>query len=124
MGEVIFAPVHVFLDEYNSPQPDLVYVDKTKADLITNDGIVGVPTLVVEVISPSPVYRDRVTKKALYERFGVQAYWLVDPADEYVENFTLVEGQCQLLSAASLEEGQLTSNVLTSLPLELKNLFA
>ncbi|CCH55506.1 hypothetical protein BN8_04767 [Fibrisoma limi BUZ 3] len=124
IGYVLFAPVDVFLDDYNSPQPDLVFVDKTKADLITNDGIVGVPTLVVEVISPSSVYRDRVTKKALYERFGVPEYWLVDPADEYVEIFTLVDGQYQLLSAASLEEGQLTSNVLTGLTLDLKSLFA
>ena len=123
LGEVLFAPVDVFLNEYNAPQPDLVFVAQNQIDLITNDGTMGVPTLVVEIISPSSIYRDRVTKKALYEQFGIQEYWLIDPADNYIEIFVLTDGEYKLRSAASLEEGQLVSVILPGLTIDLVALF-
>ena len=122
-GKVLFAPVDVFLDEVNAPQPDLVYVAAGKSHLITQHGVEGAPTLVVEVISPSSIYRDRVTKKALYERFGIQEYWLVDPADGFIEIFALTNGEYKLLSAASVAEGHLTSAMLPGLVLDLVGLF-
>lgn len=122
-GKVFFAPIDVFLDDNSVPQPDLVYLAPDKLSLVTNDGVMGAPTLVVEIISPSSIYRDRVTKKALYERFGVQEYWLVDPADKFIELYALTDGQYKLLSAASLEEGQLTTGVLPGLALDLNALF-
>ena len=124
LGTVLFAPIDVFLDEHTSPQPDVVFISSDRLSLITNDGIMGVPTLVAEVISPSSIYYDRVTKKQLYERFGVQEYWLVDPADAYIEMYTLQNGRYELLSAASLTEGSLTSSVLPDLALDLAVLFA
>ena len=123
LGEILPSPIDVFLDDTNSPQPDLVFISLSKAHIVTEDGVMGAPTMVVEVISPSSIYRDRVTKKALYERFGVQEYWLVDPADNFIEIFTLTDGQYKLLSAASLEEGQLSSGVLPGLILDLNALF-
>lgn len=123
-GKVLFAPVDVFLDENSAPQPDLVYLAPDKLSLLTNDGIVGSPMLVIEVISPSSIYRDRVTKKGLYERFGIQEYWLVDPADNFIEIYGLTEGQYKLLSAASVEEGQLLSGVLPGFVPDLTALFS
>lgn len=120
----MFAPVDVFLDDVDAPQPDLVYLASDKLSLLTDDGIIGSPTLAVEIISPSCIYRDRVTKKALYERFGVQEYWLVDPADNFTEIHALTDSQHKLLSAASTEEGQLTSSVLSGLTLDSATLFS
>lgn len=37
-----------------------------------------VPTLVVEILSPSTARRDRTEKKELYARNGVDEYWIVD----------------------------------------------
>ena len=123
-GKVLFAPIDVFLDDNSAPQPDLVYLAPDKVNLVTSDGVMGAPTLVVEVISPSSIYRDRVTKKALYERFGVQEYWLVDPADNFIEIYALTNGEYKLLSAASVEEGQLSSAALPGLTLDLNALFS
>jgi Uma2 family endonuclease len=124
LGEVLPSPIDVFLDDTNSPQPDLVFISNEKSSLVTDDGVMGVPDLIVEVISPSSIYRDRVTKKALFEQFGVQEYWIVDPADNFIEIYALTDGHYGLLSAASVEEGQLTSGVLPGLALDLNTLFA
>ncbi|MBC8153970.1 MAG: Uma2 family endonuclease [Bacteroidetes bacterium] len=130
-GRVLFAPVDVFLDDMTAPQPDLVFVGTDRLNLITSDGIMGVPTLVAEIISPSSIYHDCVIKKGLYERFGVQEYWLIDPADAYIEVFALQTqsgtqqpARYELLSAASVVEGVLTSHVLPGLTLDLVALFA
>jgi Uma2 family endonuclease len=122
-GKVLFAPVDVFLDDNSAPQPDLVYLAPDKLSLLTSDGVMGAPTLVIEVISPSSIYRDRVTKKSLYERFGIQEYWLVDPADNFIEIYALTDGQYKLFSAASIEEGHLSSGVLPRFSLNLSTLF-
>lgn len=122
-AKVFFSPVDVFLDDNSAPQPDLVYLAPDKVNLVTIDGVIGAPTMVVEVISPSSIYRDRVTKKALYERFSVQEYWLVDPADNFIEIYALADSQYKLLSAASIEEGKLSSGVLPGFVLDLNALF-
>ena len=128
-GHILFAPVDVFLDDNTGPQPDLVYLRFDQQHLITNDGIMGAPTLVVEVISPSSVWHDRITKKRLYEAFGVQEYWIIDPVGSLIEIFALEtdavnRNRYELLSGASPDEGELTSGVLPGLTLDLAKLFA
>ena len=119
LGKIYCAPIDVFLDGYNSIQPDLLFIPTDRLAMVTRDGIEGIPSLVVEIVSPSSGYRDRVTKKAVYEQHGVQEYWLVDPLEELIEIFSLENGQYTLLSAASPNEGQLTSNVLPGLPVKV-----
>lgn len=46
------------------------------------------PALVVEVFSPSTSRTDRREKLALYGRFGVFEYWIVDPATRRTSVFT------------------------------------
>lgn len=83
------APTDVVLDEYNVVQPDLLVVcDRGK---VTEANIKGAPDLIVEILSPATGRKDRREKKALYERFGVREYILLDPANETVERFGLVD---------------------------------
>lgn len=124
LGELFNAPIDVFLDGENSVQPDLLFIPTADAQLVTNDGIMGAPALLVEIISPSSGYRDRVEKAGLYRRFGIREYWLVDPQEELIEIFALTEGRYDLLSAASPDEGQLVSGVLPGLTVGVADLFS
>jgi Uma2 family endonuclease len=48
----------------------------------------GIPILVVEVLSPATARFDRLTKRRLYQRSGVQTYWIVDLDARLVEAWT------------------------------------
>ena len=72
LGKVFFAPVDVVLDEENTVQPDIVFVPVTNLGIIQRRAIFGTPELLVEIISPGSVRRDRAQKHSLYARFGVK----------------------------------------------------
>lgn len=123
LGEIFDAPIDLFLDDENGLQPDLLFMPTASAHLVTNDGIMGPPALVIEIISPSSGYRDRVEKRAIYQRHGIQEYWLVDPQEELIEIMALENGRYQLASGASPSEGQLVSGVLPGLVLTVGEIF-
>ena len=79
LGEVFLSPVDCILSDTTVVQPDLVYLDPTRAHLVTERAIEGPPTLVVEILSPSTTRIDRVRKRELYAQYGIPYYWIVDP---------------------------------------------
>lgn len=84
----------LYLTEEDRFVPDMMVVcDREK---IQEDGVHGAPDLVVEVLSPSTAKRDRVDKKAVYERCGVREYWLVDPKNRTIEQYFLRDGKLEL----------------------------
>ena len=122
-GVVLFAPIDVLLDDYNLLQPDLIFITNERKSLITKDGIKGAPDLVIEILSPSSVVRDRFAKKRIYQRSGVKEYWLVSPEYEEIEIFVLTNNVYEIFSAASKTEGKLESSVLKDMHLDLKQIF-
>ncbi|HEX5421124.1 MAG TPA: Uma2 family endonuclease [Gammaproteobacteria bacterium] len=91
-GYVLHAPLDVVLgggSERSVVQPDIIFIAKERASIITDQEVIGAPDLVVEILSPGTAKRDRGAKKALYERSGVREYWAVDPALESVEALRL-----------------------------------
>ncbi len=81
----------VYLTEKEKFVPDVMIVcdrDKIKAD-----GVHGAPDLVVEVLSPTTAKNDRTHKKDVYEQCGVPEYWLVGPADKFIEVYWLDNGR-------------------------------
>lgn len=121
LGEVFFAPVDVVLDEKNVVQPDLVFVSTAKAGLLERRGIMGPPDLVVEIISPTSLRRDRYDKRELYSRFGVKEFWLADVANHSIETLALQKAGYELLSCAT-EQGKIRSEVLPGFELDLASL--
>ena len=62
-----------------------MFVSNERRAIIGEAGIVGAPGLVVEILSPSTVSRDRTIKLRLYQRQGVGEYWIVDPDENAVD---------------------------------------
>ncbi|MEM6299251.1 MAG: Uma2 family endonuclease, partial [Bacteroidota bacterium] len=50
LGTVFTAPLDVFFDEQNAIKPDIIYISLHNEEIITEDGIVGVPDLIVEIV--------------------------------------------------------------------------
>lgn len=93
LGQFYSAPVDVQLSEFDVVQPDLVIVLNKNFRKITPTKIKVAPDLIVEILSPSTAENDQTLKKQLYERSGVSEYWIVDPFDQKVDQFVLVDGK-------------------------------
>lgn len=122
LGQCCTAPIDVFFDKFNNTQPDILFIRKDRQFIITKDGIEGHPDLIVEVMSPSSVRHDKVTKKALYLTFGVTEYWLVDPIYHTIEIYGL-ENNEYLLKSSAIEFGEVESLVLEGFKIEIKTIF-
>jgi|SRR5215475_4058508 len=109
LGEVIPAPFDVILSQTTVVQPDIVFVAQDRARIVLDRGIEGVPTLAIEVLSPSTAGRDRGLKRALYARHGLPYLWLLDPGDESLEAY-------ELRADAYVLAGRRTGPELASLP--------
>ena len=73
--------------------------------------IVGVPDLVVEVVSPGMLTRDTELKKSLYQAYGVEEFWAVFPEEKAVQVWVLEGGKFSLFSYAEIE-GKIKSKIL------------
>ena len=91
-GTLLPAPFDVVISKHNLAQPDLLFVSNERAGVLTEKNLQGVPDLVIEVLSSSTRRVDEGTKRAIYERFGVQEYWLVDPQRRTVRIFRRAGG--------------------------------
>ena len=78
-GKVYVAPFDVVFSLHDVVEPDILYVSKERASVVTEKNVQGAPDLVVEVLSETTAEIDRTTKLKLYARHGVQEYWLIDP---------------------------------------------
>jgi len=90
-GEVLPAPMDVHLPSGDVVQPDLIFVAKERQSILQK-WVHGSPDLLIEILSPSSVDRDRFVKRDLYAQNGVGEYWIVDPDEKTIEVFTLAGG--------------------------------
>ncbi len=104
LGKVFVSPIAVILSDISVVEPDIVYVATERLALISERGIEGPPTLVIEILSPSTAEIDRHTKMQLYARHGIPWYWIVDPDRRTVEVYGLVEGGYTLSARVSRDE--------------------
>ena len=102
-------------------QPDLMVI--CDQDQIDEHGIHGAPTLVVEILSPTTLRTDRITKFSLYEQAGVPEYWIVDPEKQTVLVFSLDDGKYHAPIAYG-HSGDLSSVVLEGFTVSLDSVFA
>jgi Uma2 family endonuclease len=112
-GVVMLAPFDIVFTQYDVVEPDLVYFSQDRFKAVVGEkNATGAPDLAIEVLSPSSRRRDEVLKRRLYERTGVQEYWVVDPDLEAVKVYRLVEGRYVRAAELSSEQGDILSTPL------------
>lgn len=79
IGHVVLSPFDTVFSQWDVVEPDLLFVATNQLDIVTEANIQGAPALVVEILSPSTRKRDLGIKQQLFDRGGVQEYWVVDP---------------------------------------------
>jgi Uma2 family endonuclease len=73
----------------NVREPDFCFLRQERAHRDTGQAIEGVPDLMIEILSPTN-RRDQMPGGDTwgdYERFGVPAYWIVDPTTRTVTQY-------------------------------------
>lgn len=79
LGEVLGSRYAVRITEGHIYEPDILFVRRERAHLITERLLLEAPDLVVEIISATTARYDRGIKREQYEKAGVLELWLIDP---------------------------------------------
>jgi Uma2 family endonuclease len=91
---IVSTDQSAIIDDHNEPRPDLVVYHGKHVS--TTPFPIGDALLVGEVVSPHSVLRDTETKRSLYARAGVPAYWIVvtdpDKQEISIEELRLDDG--------------------------------
>src|SRR5438128_3226950 len=104
-GQLLAAPMDVLLSDTDVVEPDLLFISAARSSIITEPNIQGAPDLVVEILSEGTRKTDEITKRKLYERFGVTEYWVVDPELETVKVYRLSDRRYVRAAELSTEAG-------------------
>jgi len=124
IGQMFVAPMDVVLSDTDVVEPDLLFIASEHVSIITEKHIMGVPDLVVEIISTGSRKTDEIIKRRLYEQFGVKEYWIVDPELESVKVYRRQEAGFVRLAELSVENGgALTTPLLPGLTIPLSDIF-
>ncbi len=83
LGKVLFEPFEMRATPGgNARLPDILFVAAEHLERLTPLRLAGPADLLVEVVSPESVTRDRKEKLLEYEAAGVREYWVIDPRPE------------------------------------------
>ncbi|MEW6741870.1 MAG: Uma2 family endonuclease [Planctomycetota bacterium] len=124
LGKVFDSSVGFKLPTGDTLSPDVSFVSSERLAAVPDQDprrfVRAVPDLVVEVLSPSTMRRDKKDKRAIYQAAGVREYWLVD---------CLARTVTQVLFEAAIErtlsgKDVLQCAVLPGLDIEIERVFA
>ena len=112
----------------NDYEPDICFFSKTKSEqFLPEQTRFPAPDFIAEVLSDSTKAKDRGIKSEDYAAHGVGEYWLVDPGQEYVEQYILRgesnghERLYELLVKSN--SGNLKSSVITGFEIPIRAIF-
>lgn len=123
LGYVFYAPLDVYFDDKNVFQPDILFIAKDRVDIISKKNIQGAPDIAIEILSESTAYKDLVKKKKIYEKFGVQEYWVADPEEKTIE-IHILKNKVFVLNKSYSKNKLLESPLLKDFKMKLDNVFA
>jgi len=88
---LVYFGLDWIIDKTNVVRPDIAVICGKKVEKF----IEAPPVLIVEILSESSYYRDRIIKKELYEFNNVKYYLIADPKNKTVETFELIDSKYQ-----------------------------
>lgn len=88
LGEVLNAPFQMKLAGAGR-EPDMLFLAKEHGDRLKDTYLDGPSDLVVEIVSPDSIGRDRGEKFYEYQAAGIPEYWLIDPLTSRAEFYQL-----------------------------------
>ncbi|MCL6572344.1 MAG: Uma2 family endonuclease [Bacillus sp. (in: Bacteria)] len=124
--EVFHAPFDIELKNKNMEGtniviPDLcVICDKSG---FTESRYIGVPSLIVEILSPSNQSHDLIAKLNIYMNAAVKEYWIVNPMLHSITVYSLNEERMYEQHDMKTEGGSITSNFLKGFSVDLNEIF-
>jgi Uma2 family endonuclease len=101
--------------------PDLSLICDKRG--FTDSRYVGVPELIVEILSPSNQSHDLITKLNLYMKYGVKEYWIVNPMLNAVTVYALNDEEMYIQHDMKTEIGRITSKFLHGFSVDLAEIF-
>jgi Uma2 family endonuclease len=116
LGTTLNAPFKMKIPGYGA-EPDVLVILRENEGRLRKTFLDGPADLVVEVISPESVERDRVKKFGDYQTAGIPEYWLIDPERRTAEFYQLEDGRYEL---AATPDDIYESRVLPGLRLPLE----
>ena len=123
LGEVFYSDADIVLSDTDVLKPDLSFVSKERAHILTYANIQGAPDLVVEILSPPTARRDWGVKRELYAKHGVNEYWIADPANKIVWVMLLKDGVLEI-DQTCYPGDTIASSVLAGFTVKVDDIFA
>ena len=120
LGCVLYAPLDLQLSDHDIVQPDLVVITSDRKNILTPSRLRGVPSLVVEILSPSNQDYDLKIKRRLYEHAGIPEYWIVDPDRQQILQLSLQDGRY----AETIETTSITMKVVPLVTVDLARIWS
>jgi len=121
--KVFAAPFGVYLPDSKTKNnfivPDLTVV----CEKITGDKYHGVPSLVIEIISPSNDKPEFLKKFKLYQKLGIKEYWVIYPESEIVSIFRLNQNNKYELADYEDDERRLKVGIFEDLYIDFDLVF-
>jgi len=125
IGRLFYAPFDVVFSKFDVVEPDLLYLSNERvSDALTPLHVHGVPELVIEIGSPGTRKRDETIKRRLYERAGVEEYWVVDPEIDTIRVYRReAKTFARVVELSSEARDVLTTSLLPGLEIPLPRVF-
>jgi Uma2 family endonuclease len=103
-------------------QPDLsVICDETKID---EKGCLGAPDWIIEILSKHTSVKDLTHKFNIYEKSGVNEYWVIHPSDQTVLIYLLKNKKFEGSLKPYVKEDIVSSITLPGLAIDLSLVFS
>lgn len=105
----------------NIVEPDISIVcDKSKLD---DKGCIGAPDMIIEIVSPSSIKKDKIIKFNKYEKAGVKEYWIVETDQKIISVFQLQNNQRYGRPELYTEEEKISVSIFPDLIIDLSAVF-